>query len=160
MVEAGSGVAHVLVPTDGSEGALKAAAFAGQLARALDARASVLVVQSEELIMPHAWGAGEYPAGAPYGSMSVEEVRSMLEGRLQQKELPDTVSALGKLAHDPETAIVWGHAAEEICRYATDHNVDLIVIGSHGRTGIRRALLGSVSHAVANQAPCPVTIVR
>ncbi|MEO0972471.1 MAG: universal stress protein [Pseudomonadota bacterium] len=38
--------------------------------------------------------------------------------------------------------------------------VDLIVIGSHGRSGIGAALLASVSHAVANRAACPVTIVR
>lgn len=160
MTEIGTGVSHVLVPTDGSEGSIKAAAFAGQLARALDARVSVLIVQSDDLIMPHAWGAGDYPAAAPYGSMSVDEIRALLEQRLQQKELPETVSALGTLDHAPETAIVWGHSAEAICRFAAEHDVDLIVIGSHGRTGIRRALLGSVSHAVANQAPCPVTIVR
>lgn len=160
MTETGTGISHVLVPTDGSEGALKAAAFAGYLARALDARVSVILVQSEDLIMPHAWGAGAYPAGVPYGSMSVEEIRDMLEKRLQQKELPETVSALGTLGQVPETAIVWGHPAEAICHFATERKVDLIVIGSHGRTGIRRALLGSVSNAVANQAPCPVTIVR
>ena len=160
MAEVTTAVSHVLVPTDGSEGALKAAAFAGQLARALDARISVILVQSEDLIMPHAWGAGEYPAGTPYSSMSVDEIRDMLEQRLREKELPATVRALGSLGQEPESSIVWGHAAEEICRFAKEHSVDLIVIGSHGRTGIRRALLGSVSHAVANQAPCPVTIVR
>lgn len=160
MTKTATGVSHVLVPTDGSEGALKAAAFAGELARALGARVSVLIVQSEDLIMPHAWGAGDYPAAAPYGSMSVEEIRDMLEKRLGQKEIPATVAALGTLGEAPETAISWGQAAEEICRFASECHVDLIVIGSHGRTGIRRALLGSVSHAVANQAPCPVTIVR
>lgn len=160
MAEVTTGVKHVLVPTDGSEGALKAAAFAGQLARALDARVSVLIVQSEDLIMPHAWGAGDYPTAAPFGSMTVVEIRDMLEKRLQQKEVPDTVSALGTLGHTPESAIAWGHPADEICRFAAEHNVDLIIVGSHGRTGIRRALLGSVSHAVANEAPCPVTIVR
>ena len=56
--------------------------------------------------------------------------------------------------------VVWGHPADQICRFASESDADLIVIGSHGRTGISRAILGSVSHAVANQAPCPVTIVR
>ena len=153
-------VKHILVPTDGSADACKAAKFAGVLARALGARISVLFVQSQDLIMPFAWGPGEYPIEAPYGSMSVEEIRSMLEQRTQEKELPETVNAIGTLEHDPESVVTWGHPADEICRFATDGDVDLIVIGSHGRSGIRKALLGSVSHAVANQAPCPVTIVR
>lgn len=153
-------VKHILVPTDGSSGACKAAAFAAVLARALDARISVLFVQSEDMIVPHAWGPAESLTDAPYGSMSVEEIRTMLERRVQKNELPETVSALGTPSLETQSTIVWGHAADQICLFASEHNVDLIVIGSHGRTGIRRAILGSVSNAVANQAPCPVTIVR
>lgn len=153
-------VKHILVPTDGSADAAKSAEFAGALARALGARISVLRVQTEDVLLSHAWGAGQFPAGAPYGSMSVDEIRNMLEQRIREKELPDTIAAIGTLSKEPEAVIVWGHPAEEICRFAAERGVDLIVMGSHGRTGIRRALLGSVSHAVANQAPCPVTLVR
>ncbi|MBT8446533.1 MAG: universal stress protein [Gammaproteobacteria bacterium] len=151
---------HVLVPTDGSEDALKAAAYAGNLARAMGARVTVLLVQNDALIMPHSWGAGAGPGGMPAGTASVEEIRGMLEQRVREKDLPDTAGALGELDAEPELVIVWGHPAEEICRFATENNIDLIVMGSHGRSGIGRVLLGSVSHAVANQAPCPVTIVR
>ena len=151
---------HLLLPTDGSAGALKAAEFAGVLARALDARVSVLYVQNEDIVIQHAWGAGDYPAGAPYGTMPVDQIRTMIEQRVREKELPETVNALGELSTEPSSVMEWGHAAEGICRFASEHAVDLIVIGSHGRSGIKRALLGSVSHAVANQAPCPVTIVR
>jgi len=153
-------IRHLLVPTDGSEGALKAAAFAGELARSLGARVSVLYVQSEDFILPHAWGPGSYPAGAAQGSMSVEEVRAMLEERVRNQALPDTAAAVGTLDEPAAQAQTWGHAADEICRYASEHDVDLIVIGSHGRSGIRRVILGSVSNAVANQASCPVTVVR
>ena len=153
-------IKHVLVPTDGSAGAMRAAEFAADLARALDARITVLFVQNEDLVLSHAWGPGEFPSGAPYATLSVEEIRNLLEKRARMKELPETVSALGELAHDPESVMLWGHPAEEICRFAGDNDVDLIVIGSHGRSGLKRVLLGSVSHAVANQAPCPVTIVR
>lgn len=151
---------HILVPTDGSEGALKAASFAAELARSLGARISVLCVRNEDLIMPYAWGPGDYPDVAPYGNMTVEEIRSMLEQRTRDKELQETVGALGELSDEPGSVVVWGHPADEICEFARVHDIDLIVIGSHGRSGIKRALLGSVSHAVANQAPCPVTIVR
>ena len=155
-----STIKHILVPTDGSEGALKAASFAGDLARSLNARVSLLIVQSDELVIASAWGASGFPAGPPQGTLSVEEIRNMLEQRVREKELPDTVKALGKLDAAPGLTTTWGQAAEEISRFAADSDVDLIIIGSHGRSGIKKALLGSVSHAVANQAPCPVTIVR
>ncbi len=153
-------IKHVLVPTDGSEGALKAAGFAADIARALGARVSVLCVQSEDLIMPFAWGPGDQPGATPYGKMTIDEIRNMLEQRARDTELHETMGALGKLGDEPQAVVVWGHPAEEICEFARTQDVDLIVIGSHGRTGIKRALLGSISHAVANQAPCPVTIVR
>jgi nucleotide-binding universal stress UspA family protein len=58
-----------------------------------------------------------------------------------------------------ETAFLSGGAAREIIRYARDKHADLIVIGTHGRTGISRQLLGSVAEAVVRLAPCPVLTV-
>jgi len=63
-------VNHVLIATDGSESALKAAAFAGDLARALGARISVLFVQDDAIVVSGAWGEGS--------AMSVEQVREGL----------------------------------------------------------------------------------
>ena len=45
-------------------------------------------------------------------------------------------------------------------RHARDHAFDLIVIGTHGRTGVKRILLGSVAEEVTRHAPCPVLVVR
>lgn len=52
-----------------------------------------------------------------------------------------------------------GDPAEEIVRYAAGHGIDLIVLGTHGRTGLSRALLGSVAERVIRTAPCPVLAV-
>lgn len=145
-------VNHILVATDGSATALKAAAFAGDLARALGARVSVIFVQDDAIVVSGAWGEGS--------SMSVEQVRESLERRAREQELPESAKAVGPLDGDIQTFLEWGPPAKEICRFASEREVDLIVIGSHGRSGVREMLLGSVSHAVANQAPCPVTIVR
>lgn len=57
------------------------------------------------------------------------------------------------------TATAYGAPAEEIVRYAKHHAVDLIVLGAHGRSGVTRALLGSVAERVARIAPCPVLTV-
>src|SRR6185295_2000055 len=52
-----------------------------------------------------------------------------------------------------------GDAADEIVRYARDHGIQLIVLGTHGRTGVTRVLLGSVAERVLRTAPCPVLVV-
>ncbi|MBL4571719.1 MAG: universal stress protein [Gammaproteobacteria bacterium] len=153
-------ISHILVPTDGSDGALHAAELAGNFARSLGAKVTLLYVQDDAHILSNAWAASNLPVDGEEDSSSVERVRSSLEKHAHENELPATAEALGKLAKEPDSIVTWGHSSEEICRYATNHNVDLIVIGSHGRSGLKRAFLGSVSQAVANQASCPVTLVK
>ena len=58
-----------------------------------------------------------------------------------------------------ETALLSGRAARQIVRYAADKGIDLIVAGTHGRTGLSRAILGSVAEAVLRTASCPVLTV-
>jgi nucleotide-binding universal stress UspA family protein len=58
------------------------------------------------------------------------------------------------------TAVLDGHPAEELDKYAGDHDIDLIVIGSHGRKGLDRLLIGSVADKVVRGAKVPVLIVR
>jgi nucleotide-binding universal stress UspA family protein len=59
-----------------------------------------------------------------------------------------------------ETETVVGRPARSINEYAADNDVDHIVMGSHGRSGVTRILLGSVAEGVVRRAPVPVTIVR
>ncbi|WP_336325451.1 universal stress protein [Halovenus sp. HT40] len=61
---------------------------------------------------------------------------------------------------DFETAIVFGAPAKEIVNYAEEYDIDQIVIGNHGRSGVSRVLLGSVGEKVVRRAPMPVTVVR
>ena len=58
-----------------------------------------------------------------------------------------------------ETAVLSGRVAHQIIRYARDKGIGVIVLGSHGRTGVSRALLGSVAESVVRLAPCPVLTV-
>lgn len=59
-----------------------------------------------------------------------------------------------------EHRIVIGAAAEQICRVAREEGVDLIVMGSHGRSGLSRLLLGSVAESVMRHASCPVLVIK
>jgi universal stress protein A len=56
--------------------------------------------------------------------------------------------------------IEWGRPVDEITRYATEHAIDLISMGTHGRGGIERLVLGSVAEHVVRHAPCPVLTVH
>lgn len=59
-----------------------------------------------------------------------------------------------------ETTVETGPPAQTILEYVDEHNVDHIIMGSHGRSGIARVLLGSVAESVTRRSPTPVTIVR
>jgi nucleotide-binding universal stress UspA family protein len=59
-----------------------------------------------------------------------------------------------------ETAVRWGDPIDSIHAYARDHAIDLIVVATHGRTGLGHVLLGSVAERILREAPCPVLTIR
>jgi nucleotide-binding universal stress UspA family protein len=59
-----------------------------------------------------------------------------------------------------DTDTIVGRPASGIVEYAEDHDIDLVVVGSHGRTGVSRLLLGSNAERVVRRSPVPVTVVR
>ena len=132
-------VKKILFPSDFSTTSDAAIRFATSLAR--DAGASLLIVHVEE--PPAAYGGGEMYYGIPNPDNS--ELIKMLEGVLPTDE---TVPY--------EHRLVTGDPATEIVRLAEDEKIDLIVLSTHGRTGLKRLLMGSVAEAVVRRAPCPV----
>ena len=59
-----------------------------------------------------------------------------------------------------ETETVVGDPAREIVAYAEEHDIDHVIVGSHGRKGVSRVLLGSVAEKLVRRTPVPVTVVR
>ncbi|HUG37476.1 MAG TPA: universal stress protein [Candidatus Limnocylindrales bacterium] len=88
----------------------------------------------------------------------VHVVPPKLAPGITMDSLHDAVSLFGA-GIDCETALLTGWPAAAIVDYARDKAIDLIVIGTHGRTGVSRALLGSVAEHVVRTAPCPVLTV-
>ncbi len=57
-------------------------------------------------------------------------------------------------------AVLEGDPASEVVKYATEHKADVVVIGTHGRTGVDRLVLGSVAERIMREAPCSVLVVK
>ena len=102
------------------------------------------------------------PSVSKYGDGGIYAYESVLEAR--QEDATDLFDDVAELVADHDgpytTDTVVGDPAREIVAYADDHDVDHIVIGSRGRSGAKRVLLGSVAERVVRRAPVPVTIVR
>src|SRR5829696_10429269 len=150
----------ILLATDGSREADLAARTAAELA---DKTGS-------ELHMVHVFGIipwyPAYPEGGGFGGAELED--PVLEEDLQRtseqraRELLDAeVERLRSFGETLAQAhLAEGGAPQEIVRLAEEIGAGLIVIGSRGRGGIRRALMGSVSDSVVRHAHCPVLVVR
>lgn len=138
---------RILVPTDGSDGVERALRHAVDLAVEHGATVHALYVVN----------SASY-AGMPMES-SWEGIDEML--RADAEDAVALVEALGDDYEVPvETAILDGSPSKEIVRYAETEGCDLIVMGTHGRGGIDRLLLGSVAEKVVRGSSVPVLTVR
>jgi universal stress protein A len=79
--------------------------------------------------------------------------------RVEQNELDSLLQKIGKIVTSRSVLRI-GRAPDEIVAVARETGADLIVISTHGRSGLAHVLLGSTAEKVARQAPCPVLIVR
>lgn len=91
--------------------------------------------------------------------LPIADITDQLEDSAE-RELPKIAEREEFASLKTEEVIVHGEAASEIVRVAKDKNVDLIVVSSHGRTGLGRILFGSTAEAVVRHAPCPVLVVK
>jgi nucleotide-binding universal stress UspA family protein len=142
-------VTHVLCPIDFSETSVRALAYAGALARWYDAGLEVLHVAP-------AFDAGlvpampdRFPGGGPY-PVTREEIEA---------EILRAAAAAGAVGRPLKVLAQEGRAHELIIMRARAQPADLIVLGTHGRSGFHRLFLGSVAEKVQRTAPCPVLTV-
>ncbi|GIW71874.1 MAG: hypothetical protein KatS3mg102_1416 [Planctomycetota bacterium] len=139
----------ILVPVDFSATSRRALIGAAELARKLGGRLIVLhVIDTRGLEVAASEGFFEY----------VNVVGAMRGGASQ--ELDAMLRACGAEELVERKLIEEGAPAGAIQRAAEDHQVDLIVMGTHGRTGVSRWLLGSVAEKTVRLAHCPVLVVK
>ncbi|WP_255194260.1 universal stress protein [Natronobeatus ordinarius] len=139
--------AHYLVPTDGSEQATKALEYVLETFPG----STVTVLSVVELQGP----SGESIAPGWFD----DEAQSEAERRAEET-LEEARELAAEYDVDLQTAIGVGSPARSIVDQADERNVDHVVMGSHGRSGAARLLLGSVAETVVRRAPVTVTVVR
>lgn len=145
---------HVLLATDGSEPALKAAAYLNNLVGGRDDyKVTVLHVLPVPRIPAMAVGSG---AVAPVPDVPID----VMVDREAKPILGRTIAALDLPLAQVQEEVQLGDAADEIIRLAKAGNVELIVMGNRGLSPIKEFFLGSVSDRVAQKAACPVLIVK
>jgi nucleotide-binding universal stress UspA family protein len=141
-------IRRILCPVDGSGPSARGLRNAILLARALDARLTVMTVIAELAPLE---GSARRPDMAKIASDYQTTEREQFERFTEDFDFGDV--SWDKQVH-------FGHAADEIVRLATDANYDLIVMGSTGRSGLPRILLGSTAETVARRVACSVLTVK
>ncbi|QXA07916.1 universal stress protein [Acinetobacter pittii] len=141
---------HILVPIDGSETSMVAMKEAIKLGKALNSKITVVQVMALDPFI-----ADVYVKTGQTNDL-IERTRTYLLDILQQAKQEFSNEGL-----TVETKLLEGFVVhEEIIQAAQDLNADLIVMGSHGRTGVRKLVLGSVAQKVLGESHIPVLIVR
>jgi len=140
-------IRRILHPTDFSENAAAAWPYALHMAEQLGARVLLLHVTP-----------GPYPV--PETFLSAEQWREIFAAHRREAEVQ--LGALASTAPEvkAEILVTRGVPFLEIVRVAAERKADLIVMGTHGRTGLAHALMGSVAEKVVRMAACPVLTVR
>ena len=159
---------HILIPTDFSEPANRALHYALEEASLHNANVTLLHVLpahtgTDVYFIPGAPGAQpdfEPALARPLGTPTPPQPRVMLDDHNEAAltQLRDLMPASFQGTWDVDVAA--GPPAETIVHFAHEHGADLIVMGTHGRTGLSHVLLGSVAEKVVRLAPCPVLTVK
>lgn len=138
----------ILVPSDFSECSDAAVRYGLELARRFDATLRLLHVVQDPATQP--WAAEGF-------TLPILDVVTQWQKDAQVRLLASVpVADVGRVT----AAVTIASPCQEILRYADEHAVDLIVMGTHGRGGVTHMLLGSIAERVVRRASCPVLTVR
>lgn len=139
----------ILVPLDGSTLAEQALPRAIELAKAFDGQLFLLHVVTNYLVPPYGI---DYQVGETFRDVAVREGHEYLEN-IRGK-------TASEFSGNIQIKVIEGLVAENILDYANFQNADVIVMGTHGRSGVGRWVFGSVAERVLRASKCPVLLIR
>lgn len=140
----------ILCPTDFSEPACRAIKAAGEMAEMFSAELILIHVVGPVPVLETPTGLASFDVAAYQRELS-GSARESLQMRLDNY-VPKSVTS--------RMLVIHGEAAHEVVRVANEENMDLIVLSSHGESGWRRRIFGSVSEKVIRLAECPVLTIN
>jgi nucleotide-binding universal stress UspA family protein len=140
----------ILYPTDFSESSLEALKYAVTFARDFKAQLVLMHVVNEKI----------FSEGLSLPRLEAPEALGQEMAAEANRQLRMLIPASERVGLEVEMVILHGMPFLEIIRYAKANNVDLIVIGTHGRSGMEHIIFGSTAEKVVRKAPCPVLSVR
>ena len=147
---------RILLPTDFSEQSLAAKGYACALAEQFGAELHLLNVVHDLASEVPEFGMGlAFPGFVENLPGRMEDLEREAIGRIAK-----VLDAAWEQGRRVVLATKRGTPFLEILRYAREHEIDLIVLGTHGRSGLAHALMGSVAERVVRKATCPVLTVR
>lgn len=142
-------IQRILLPTDFSSFSAAAARYACELAVRFDSELHVLHTLDHHLTSTPAFGFGlDLPTFVSESKVAAE------------KKLAGFIDSVWSAGRTVVHFISEGSPQVEIVRYAREANIDLIVLSTHGRTGLSHVMLGSVAESVVRTSPCPVLTMR
>lgn len=144
---------HIVVATDFSENSKEAVEYAADLAKTLGA--NLTVVHVVEDILETAASIPNFYAGLEGFDKQLIELKSKVN-----KELQKEAEKIGKQGVKVKGELLEGNPTVELIKYPQEHPCDLLVLGTHGRTGIPHLLIGSVAEKVVRKSSCAVLTVR
>lgn len=144
-------IKNIMCPTDFSECAEHALAYAQLLSEICDARLQLLAV-----FEPFTYSQGSELFESQYDMANAAmEIEAAFK-----KQLNDRVTSLKSKVDKVSGNFAVGRPFMEIIKVAREEKADLIIMGTHGRTGLEHVLMGSVAEKVVRRAPCPVLTVK
>lgn len=143
---------HILVPVDGSEISMAAVKHAVDLAKLHQSKISFISLITEDPFN----NADFYSVGSSIMKEYFQQAKANAQEALRLAQEIAHVADLTSI-----TQVVEGNvSAEQVVDYATHHHIDLIVVGSHGRKGFKKMMLGSFAQDVLASAHLPVLVIK
>lgn len=143
------GLSSILVPIDFSDNSKKALRYAVPFAQQFNASLTLMYVVEPTI----------YPSDFGFGQVGFPNVEKELQENASE-QLRELIATLVPATVQSYSVVDSGIPFVEITSYAREKNIDLIIVATHGKTGVEHILFGSTAEKIIRKSPCPVLVVR